>query len=346
MTRQVAKASPQPDCTQTCWRGLCISHPCDWEAARLSEYQQPNQLSLVDRRYQRLEASWQILKRPPDLEAMYAKLEKTLRGKNSRRSTDYTDERNSTEGHSSKSVKSGSIREIRGKPLLGHLEWRGLVQQEATGQIVHAGRFFPTQSMLVEFVLVWPEERDNLLETFILNSVQPINDRPVLSWRALGLHVELEKEFELTEASSRVGRVCWTFERAKPYLSITIERLAMGKFWLKENLATWLAKERPREFGLIGLAADSMATEMRRGHGTRSLGGIEIAGHEGARVDSQRGGLVAKRAHRAIRRADWAWLCPEQERVYHVAAQWMAHREPNWPQGLLARCCRDVKIAP
>ncbi len=298
----MAKADAlRPGFTQTCWRGLAIAHPAEWEAARLSDQGQPNQLSLVDRRYQRLEAHWQVLKRPPNLDAMYERLGK-------------------------------SLREHPHKQLLGQPEWRGLVQDGPVGQVVHAGRFFPAQSMLVELVLIWPQGRDQQIETAILRSVAPTIDRPVLTWRALGLHVELEREFDLTEASSHVGRVCWTFERAKPALWLTIERLAMGKFWLKNDLPSWLAKERPEKFRPINLTTSS---------GSQSA---VDAGHQIVRLDSQWGGRVARLFRRAQRQVDFGWLCSEQERVYRLVARWPAHRPAFWPESLLVSCCRSVRI--
>jgi hypothetical protein len=163
----------------------------------------------------------------------------------------------------------------------------------------------------------------------------------MVHWEALGLHVQAPGEFELVESSSRVGRVVWTFLRKKPGaprrdtsrlgtpgpVSIMFERLALPKYWLKTNLEEWLKTQQPDGFRIA--AAEE----------------VQLSNHPAVKMRARHGGLVADLARRTEHRLSWAWLCQQQQRIYHVAVRYRGSRSPALPE-VLVHCCQDVKIGP
>ena len=310
------------DLACTCWRGLCFAHPADWEEAALSDFQESGKAVLVDRRFQRMQVQWERLNRPPDLEAMHAKLK-------------------------------DSFPQHAIARLTTHPNWIGLVRTDPGGQVVHAGRFLQNagggkaasggtaNGTLVQVVITWPGQRDEPLEAAILDSVAAQQGQAMVHWEALGLHVQVPGEFELAESSSRVGRVVWTFLRKKPGLprddtpgpgatgpaSIMIERLALPKYWLKTKLEEWLTTQQPPGFRIA--AAEQ----------------VQLPSHAAVRIHARHGGRVADLVRRTEHRLGWAWLCHQQQRIYHVAVRYRGHRAPALPE-VLVHCCQDVKIGP
>jgi hypothetical protein len=205
-------------CVQTCWRGMRIAHPPDWEPAFLSGQGQPRKCILVDRRYQRLEVHWDILPRQPDLRQMYDRL--------------------------GRSFKDDGAASLTGAP-----EWTGLVRRDKDGWIVHAGRFFKPQRSLVQVVLTWPGRRDRALERAVLDGIGPLPNDDLILWQALGLAAMVPKDFELADAANKVGRLGWEFRRpGRGSAGLLLERLAMPRYWLKDPLGEWLKGELPQGF--------------------------------------------------------------------------------------------------
>ena len=65
---------------RTCWRGMQIGHPADWELSLASALDAPGQCSFSDRYYQRLDVRWRPVTYVPDMDRMLDKY-RTRKGK-------------------------------------------------------------------------------------------------------------------------------------------------------------------------------------------------------------------------------------------------------------------------
>ena len=286
--------------SQTCWEALRMAHPADWEPARLSAPREPAQCILVDRQYQRLQVRWERLGGQPDLEEMYRRLRVRHKGPPAP------------------------------EPLKGVPEWVGMVRREGDGCVVHAGRFFPARRWLVQVVLVWPGRRDRQVERAVLEGIVPQDSAGGLWWEALGLAAWVPEGYQMAEATSKVGRVCWRFRRrGERGEGLVIERLALPVYFLDRPVGLWLAEEIPRAF---------------RRHCERA---VDCGGQGGWEVFSRRAYLLEVAVGVAASRLDRAWLCRSEQRVYRVAYWRRARRGAviSWPEGLEVGCCGGVRFA-
>ena len=279
--------------TRTSWRGMEIAHPSDWEPGFLSPAGKPGRCVFVDRRFQRLEVQWKRAAREPNLRQMYQRVGK-------------------------------SYRDHPSSALTGARGWEGMVRREEKSSIVYAGRHFKSERWLVQVVLIWPGRRDRQVERAVLASIAPQAKGDAARWQALGLSAVVPSAYELASHSSEVGRVRWDFERpGARKAGLTIERIALGQFWLTESLADWLKGEVPSGF---------RAGRQRA---------VDLGGHPAAAVHSRRAAL-----RRGTRRVDLAWTCPGQDRVYRVGVWQRTVRDIDWPRPLAVHCCRPVLIGP
>lgn len=223
------------------------------------------------------------------------------------------------------------IRKSGKKPardLAGVSGWTGLVIQHEPGHVTHAGRYFAARKILVQVILVWPGRRDEQCERRILGSIALWEDQPTVHWQALGLSLRLPRGYDLVRSSSLVGRIHWEFVRtAKPLAGLEVERIALPDFWLKTPLQDWLAGQVHKDYRRLECRA------------------TELHGHQAAIVISRAGNLAARLTRRHVIRADIAWRCNEQERVYRVAAFERGLNRPAWPEGLSVDCCRAMEVA-
>ena len=207
--------------------------------------------------------------------------------------------------------------------------WTGVVRPQPPGLLVHAGRYFPDAGCLVQVVLACPGGRDRKLERAVLASIAPAGRSDPVLWQALGLTALVPAAFELISSTSLVGRVTWEFRRSgRPPAGLTIERIAMGRFWLKEPLGDWLAAEQPKGFRVV------------------REGPVDCAGHDGREVASIRAGLLSSVLGRGEHRLERAWRCPAEQRVYRLTSQQRSAGAGDWPGGLEVHCCRGVKLIP
>ena len=278
-----------------------VKHPPDWEVAAASGPQDPGRVIFADRDYHRLDLKWRPLKYVPDLDLG---LEKHRR-------------------------KSGDteIQALTGAPS----EWRGVLRQTPDASIVHAGRFFKETRLLAEIVLVWPSRRNTALENEILESVRPEPpEAPVRTWQAMGISLTLDGQFDLHESIAKVGRVTWQFAVAGgkgPLL--TVERIAMPDYWLKDSLRDWLVKELPQ--GQKPFRQDAAIYNRHPGQ--------QLIAHGKLGITSALRGL--KRV-----RLDLAWKCPVEGRLYRISlSQASCDLEAALPGHFKVQCCRPVPAA-
>ena len=240
---------------RTCWRGLRIDHPYDWEIARASDQDQPGRCTFSDRHYHRLDVQWRKVQYAPNFDLI---LEKYRQG------------------------PEGQQRDLSSVWLAS--PWRGLLRQTADGFVLHAARTFPDQRTLVELTIVWPrKDRDAKLEETILKSVA-IDDGEDRLWQAMGISATVPGHFNLRTNSSKVGKVSWEFatsDRGTPSRFIglgtpkrgpvlTIERLAMPGYWLKGSIREWLVEQVPAQqrvkTGLIDFQLAPARADYQPGH--------------------------------------------------------------------------------
>jgi len=295
---------------ETCWRGLRFKHPSDWEPSKLPGPEESPQAILVDRRYQRLHLEWKVVDRTPDLERMFQEL----------------GEKN---------------RDNPGRKLTGVAGWTGLVRTEQASRaarspgaeapprevaVVQAGRFFSDASLLVQAVITWPGRRDASLEAAVLGSIAPLKPSDRSRWRAMGLEALVPAGFELTSAVSPVGRVTWQFRRSeRPAAGLSIERIAMVRYWLQKPLEEWLADEAGRELKVLGVSP------------------ARSGPHPGCELLARRRELWTSLTGRGVHRLYRAWSCPHTKRVYVLWTERKARDRIDWPEGLEVACCTPVR---
>ncbi|MGC9454141.1 MAG: hypothetical protein ACP5HU_04695 [Phycisphaerae bacterium] len=203
---------------KSCWRGLAVRHPVEWEVAYAAGADERPRIAFADRRYRRLDVFYQFIDYKPNLELMLDR------------------------------YRRGEDEEVETAPLSGvPAGWCGLIRQEPEGAVVHAGKFFEQQGCFVEAAVVWPDARDKALEREILAGIAPCEaEEGKRLWQAMGLSVSASSAYDLRRHSARVGRVIWDFAaetRRGPF--ITIRRLAMPEHWLKAKLDDWLPSQVP-----------------------------------------------------------------------------------------------------
>ena len=208
--------------------------------------------------------------------------------------------------------------------------WQGLVQTTMEGsQVVHAVRFFKPERLMAEVALVWPEKRDHGLEAEILAGLRPEGKaRSERLWRAMGMSLSLARRFELRTSKAPVGKVEWTFTTGrKNDVELTVRRIAMPKYWLNGALRDWLADQPP-----------SQNRQIRQDH-------VRFNAHRAERLFScGRITPLASLLGRRQYRMDLAWLCPIEDRVYHVTCcQPRRDEDISVPPSLVIRCCRRIR---
>ena len=292
------KQNPPPDFDQTSWRGIDIGHPMGWEAGFLAPPGDAGRVVFVDRRFQRLEVQWRNLPKPPDLQQMYKRVAKSFRKKGTR-------------------------------ALTGAGEWQGVVRRDEKASIVHAGRYWPEEKCLVEVVMLWPERRDRSVEKRILKLTAPQPAGPTRRWRAMGLSATVPAEFDLKSFEANVGRVRLDFQRpGRRSVGLTLERIAMTRYWLKKPLDEWLTLELPPGYR-VGFSPT-----------------VNFRSHGGAELHSRQRNPIRGALGLRLRRVDLAWSCPQTERVYRVGVSQRTRGAIDWPEPLEMECCGPVAIAP
>jgi hypothetical protein len=203
---------------RTCWRGVRVDHPREWEIALAAGVDDPPRCAFADRHYYRLDLRWQQVDHPPNLELLLEKHRQSPKG------------------------------QLRDVSRLGDLPagWNGLLRQGENGCVTYAAKVFRDRRVLAEATLFWPGHRDVVLEATVLDSVAPDAAGPVRLWQAMGISLELGQEFKLRSSGASVGRVRWTFATSgREAQTLTVERLAMPDRWLHEPLEAWLVEQRP-----------------------------------------------------------------------------------------------------
>jgi len=204
--------------------------------------------------------------------------------------------------------------------------WSVVTQPLKRGTVVYAGRLFPASRAMVEVRFLWPSKRDVNLERAILTSLDIPVPGTIRTWRALGLHVDIDARYDLVSANMQVGRICWEFATDDGHdPTISVERIAMMEYWLKQPLRDWMLEQLPGEFKVS------------------EQGVCDISGHRAERLTSSARVSVwaSLRGLRQVR-LDQAWHCPIEGRVYRVTTQTVdRHVDLPPPKHLSVHCCQE-----
>jgi hypothetical protein len=201
--------------------------------------------------------------------------------------------------------------------------WMGTLREVEGGWVVNAGRFFDAAKVLVELILVWPGDRDRQLENRILQGVGPIELQDGMRlWKAMGMSVQLDEKYDIFEYKAEAGRIEWVFAKQKKGgQRVAIERLSMPKYWLKGPVADWL-RSQAKDWSIKSQWSQSM-----NGHTAAAL----KAEAKGLMVDSL---LLKKKV-----KAEVAWLCDREQRVYRVSCNaTQRSREIDVPKDVIVKC--------
>lgn len=215
-------------------------------------------------------------------------------------------------------------------PLDSPLPWQGLVRKAPKGWVTHAGRYFEDTRLLVEATLTWPARRDENLERNILKTIDTVDaSGPTRPWRAMGLDLQVDSRLDLRGTSNKVGKISWEFAAGMAkWPLLTVQRLALPQYWLKDTMREWLK------------------TELPKGHKPLHQNNLLMNRHPAERLVSAAGaGPIAHLRDLRMLHVDVGWLCPVEERVYRVSYLTRSTQDDlELPELLSVRCCHDRPV--
>ena len=217
----------------------------------------------------------------------------------------------------------GKTRELRDLPP----GWRGVLATGENGATVHAGRFFDGVRVLLEVILAWRDawEPETANRIFSLADVDA-GKGATMAWEAMGIRADIPRGYRMVRFCSEVGLVEWTFRaEGDKGGDLSLARLGVPNYWLKAPLAKW------------------MESQLEKGRMVSDTRAIVRNGHPGAEVVSR---AAVKGWERLTGRqnvqCDAAWLCPVENRVYHLRyGEVRAGGRPVPPAALHVECCQE-----
>lgn len=278
------------------WMGVAFAVPAEWELTAIREMRGAWRATFADRRHERLSVQWRPVASRPRLDLMVAA---------------------ALEEAESRPVP------LRGLPA----GWVGLGSRGAQGGAVeHLSGYLDAAQLLIEAVLATPAELPRHEPAGLLDSFGPQDeDGGNLVWQAMGMRLTAPPGYCVRRFSSQPGDTTWHLERRRAAdESLSVRRLAMPAFWLRDSVAEWL-RRRP------SVDARELGRETCRPNG-----------HEGcALLTRRRRSMVSHWRGRDELRRDLAWLCNVETRVFHVCRTVCGRGEvPPLPPGFGVGCCR------
>ena len=208
-------------------------------------------------------------------------------------------------------------------------DWRGIEGHLGEVMTTRFGAHFPGEACLIEVVLIWPGDRDAGLERAILASIQeqPPREDGFRRWRAFGMDLLASNDTVLANCTIKPAYGQMTFSSRTSWgRKEVFQRLGMVKYWLKGTVEAWLALQVGP-----GVKVRSRSTHEHARHTIHTLSGEKMA----KRFPRLR---AARLAYAAA-----GWICPADERLYHVACL-----EPDVKKtegialaGNRLSCCKD-----
>jgi hypothetical protein len=290
---------------ETVWRGLQIAHPWNWELALVSGPDTVGRCSFVDRTYQRMEVYFRPVQGEVDPELILSQ----------HRQPD----------------KNAEITDLPDPPA----GYKALLRTYPDMQRTHAAKFFPGANLLAEVAILWPDARDEALETTLLNAIEPLDpNAPPFLWDAFGLCVRAGKRWILEDCKPEVGEIQWTFsqpdikKRKRP--TIMIQRDALPK----------------QMVGGFPTLREFLTSQLPLGSTVRSAEPVNHNTHQGMRLISRsRRSPAATALGLHTLRYDEGWVCDVENRFYHLTMTRSSRDEDIcWPDDVTIECCRRNPI--
>ena len=265
----------------TIWQGIRMELPASWEMTRYGKRHESGVCTFMDELHERLQVSWQRTDRPPDLDRLVSDL----------RSRELTD---------NKDLDAAPQPEF--ESFATQTPWHGVAITRGGTSVTRAARYFPGEEILLEIAILWPDRRDMAREEELLRGIQPQPNADRRVWQAFGVQAELPAALHLFDCKCLPGDTELQFQGDGKFPRVTIHRLAFPSVWLKEPLHEWLQGKLPEH------------TKIERQHSRTTPGGHALERIASRPGRGRLGWLLGLRFYRT----DWACLCPEERRVYHV----------------------------
>jgi hypothetical protein len=288
---------------KTVWRHIRFQLPDDWEMLQFSRDPSSGSCLFADRYSFRFELDWRKVPGPPDMDRVLSDYSSRLR------------EEKKIDG--SRPVSAG--------------EWKGIEARIDGILTTRFGRYFRTESCLVETVFLWPAGRDPALEQAVLSSFDecPAAYGSLRRWTAFGLDLLASSDLTLDECEVKPALARMVFRDVSRGVEEIFERLGMVGSWLKTGVPEWMESRVPK--------------------------GFRPSGRTVAAVRRHEIKLCSVEAFRKFRRYGYraaAWICPNDGRLYHVSvfgplSRGLARKadlpqqDPTLP-GLRLKCCDDI----
>jgi hypothetical protein len=210
--------------------------------------------------------------------------------------------------------------------------WHGVKAGAAENLTTRFGRFFPTQSLLLEVVMLWPQGMDTGLQRKTLDSIAEERQTSGLfrRWKAFGMDLLASQGMALDLCSVDPACVRMGFAPAKDARrSERFERVGFVDEWLTTSVRNWMNRRLPARAEVTAERDEDL-----HGHEIRTVNAYAYASGL-ARL------LGRKRYHQAA-----AWLCPADGRLYyaHVSSGEPLPQEGRPPlAGGRLSCCGDLR---
>lgn len=202
------------------WRNLQIDLPRDWEMLQFSREEKQGRCAFADARQFRLELSWAVVPKAPDLERLMSDYKSKL-------------EKNRT-------ITDGFPAKIAG--------WHGLTGQQKDQPMSRFGFYHEAGHLLTEMVFLWNGERDRKIESSILHSCMLLvpRDNEPIRWRAFGMDMLVPGGFAMTtcQIQPACAQIIFTHPKRKPE-QFRFQRLGMVKNWLDRPMEAWMRQQAP-----------------------------------------------------------------------------------------------------
>ncbi len=214
---------------------------------------------------------------------------------------------------------------------LSHGAWTGFHCLSEAGWTTRMGRFFEGTSKLIEMVFLWENdvvvsEVKEILSSFVLH----LPKEGLQRWRAFGMDFLVDAEYVLSECRVQPALASMTFvdREQRPTRTDVFERYGLIEEWLKCDLSSWLVIKRPKRISDCSLNNKSHAR------------------HKLTLETGKSPALNFPKFNWKKNRYDGtAWICPEDNRLYHVSRVFPADETTRGGMNrVLLSCCDAMAL--
>jgi hypothetical protein len=214
--------------------------------------------------------------------------------------------------------------DCRFDPLAPDTGWAGFRRHAGGDTLTRAGRFAPELRRWIEMTLSWPDGHDEQLETAVLRA---FSIRATDRIRAFGCDLTPPAGWTLAAAEIKPAQAELRFTCGRH--EVRVRRLGMLEAWYDGDAPAFVRRQ------LGGVSAD-VGSALHRGHAVCHAESREAVARVRAFWQGRRS------------RHDYAWTCPVEGVLYHVAA-WIPPDDnlaPTLPKAFDMRCCDQGSAAP